>query len=196
VAEERQAVFDLLGLTEPEGYYGTPSCLAANNFAQVFASLLTQDDGTVMRVMTLAMSLTLCADEDVVEAVAAAVQPDMDNLWTPDDAFFDILRDKRVINAMLKDIGGKRFADSLISETGTKQKTALRNRLDPKVVGTDVATPDWRPRWMQSVPTHYLDRATCPPAEAAARVQKHFAPLIVADKSKAGKKKAGAKTVA
>jgi ParB family chromosome partitioning protein len=196
VAEERQAVFDLLGLTEPEVCYGTPSRLATNDFAHVFASLLTQDDATVMRVMTLAMSLTLCADEDAVEAVAAAVQPDMASLWTPDDAFFDILRDKRVINAMLKEMGGKRFADGLISETGTKQKTALRNRLDPKVVGKDVATPDWRPRWMRSVPMHYLDRATCPPAEAAASVQKHFAPVIGADESKTTKKKAGSKTVA
>lgn len=196
VAEERQEVFDLLGLAEPEAYYGTPSRLATNDFAHVFASLLTQDDASVMRVMTLAMSLTLCTDEDSVEAVAAAVQPDMASLWTPDDAFFDILRDKRVINAMLKDVGGKRFADGLISETGTKQKTALRNRLDPNVVGKDVATPDWRPRWMHNVPTHYLDRATCPPAEAAARVEKHFAPVIGADTSKAGKKKAGAKAVA
>jgi ParB family chromosome partitioning protein len=196
VATERQAVFDLLGLIEPEAYYGTPSRLATNDFAHVFAFLLTQDDGTVMRVMTLAMSLTLCADEDIVEAVATTMEPDMSTLWTPDDAFFDILRDKRVINAMLKDVGGKRFADGLISETGTKQKTALRNRLDPKVVGKDVATPDWRPRWMQTVPRHYLDRATCPAAEAAARVKPHFAPMIDADKSKTPKKKARPKTVA
>jgi ParB family chromosome partitioning protein len=196
VAKERQAVFDLLGLTEPEGYYGTPSRLATNDFAQVFASLLTRDDATVMRVMTLAMSLTLCADEDIVETVAAAVQPDMASLWTPDDAFFDILRDKRVINAMLKDIGGKRFADGLISETGTKQKTALRNRLDPKVVGNEAAQPDWRPRWVQTMPTHYLDRATCPPAEAAAGVQTHFAATKGKAKSKVNKKKAGSKTAA
>jgi ParB family chromosome partitioning protein len=196
VAEERQAVFNLLGLTEPEPYYGTPSRLATNDFAHVFASLLTQDDATVTRVMTLAMSLTLCADEDIVEAVATVVQPDTANLWTPDDTFFDILRDKRVINAMLKDVGGNRFADGLISETGTTQKTALRNRLDPKIVGNETAQPDWRPRWMQTVPAHYLDRATCPPAEAAASVQRHLAPTKVAQKTKRAKKKGAPKKIA
>ncbi|MGB3456536.1 MAG: ParB/RepB/Spo0J family partition protein [Litorimonas sp.] len=175
IAEERQAVFDLLGLKAEDPYYGEPKQLAANPFAEVFASLLAQDDATVMRVMTLAMSMTLCADEDIVETLAATVQPDMAALWSPDDAFFDILRDKRVINAMLKDVGGKRFADGLISETGTKQKAALRNRLDPDVVGKDTAQPDWRPRWMQTAPTHYLDRATCPPAMAAVDVAKAFA---------------------
>ncbi|MGB6229883.1 MAG: hypothetical protein WBF53_07125, partial [Litorimonas sp.] len=175
LAEERRAVFDLLGLKAEDPYYGEPKQLAANPFTEVFASLLAQDDATVMRVMTLAMSLTLCADEDIVETVATTIQPDLAALWSPDDAFFDILRDKRVINAMLKDIGGKRFADGLISETGTKQKAALRNRLDPDVVGKDTAQPDWRPRWMQTVPTHYLDRATCPPAGAAAEVAKALA---------------------
>lgn len=175
VADERKAVFDLLGLKVEDPCYGEPKQLASNAFAEVFATLLDQDDTTVMRVMTLAMSLTLCSDEDVVEAVAAAVQPDMVTLWQPDEAFFDSLRDKRVINAMLKDIGGKRFADGLISETGTKQKDALRNRLDPNVVGKAAAQPDWRPRWMQTVPTHYLDRATCPPAKAADGIAKRLA---------------------
>jgi len=167
VADERQAVFDLLGLDAPEQYYGEGKRLAANDFANVFASLLAQEDETVMRVMTMTMSQTLCADEDVVESVAAVIQPDVPALWTPDDAFFDIIRDKRVINAMVADIGGKAMADSMVSETGTKQKTALRNRMDPNVVGKDTAQPGWRPRWMQTRPAHYIDRATCPPALAA-----------------------------
>jgi len=190
IAAERQAVFELLGLTEPQTYYGEPKRLASEEFATIFGSLLAQDDATVMRVLTVAMSLTLSTDETLVEAVAITLQPDMATFWEPDDAFFDILRDKRVINAMLKDIGGKRFADGLISETGTKQKTALRNRLNPNVVGKDVATPDWRPRWMQTVPTHYLDRATCPSAEAAAGVAKPLkspTKIAKATSSKGGK---------
>lgn len=189
VAKERQAVFDLLGLTAPEAYYGTPSRLATNDFAQVFASLLTQDDVTVMRVLTMAMSQTLCADEDIVEAVALAIKPDMPTLWTPDNAFFDILRDKRVINAMVSEIGGKRMADSMVSETGMKQKTALRNRMEASVVGKDAAKPDWSPRWMQTVPIHYLDRSTCPPASAAASLAKHFSGSEHGTKSKPKSKK-------
>lgn len=172
VADERKAVFDLLGLDAPQVCYGAPNRVASNGFAQVFASLLAQDDATVMRVMTMAMSQTLCADEDIVETVAAAIAPDVPALWTPDDAFFDVLRDKRVINAMVADIGSKRMADSMVSETGTKQKAALRNRMDANIVGKDTAQPDWRPRWMQTKPTHYIDRATCPPALAASAAAK------------------------
>ena len=174
LAEERQTIFDSLGMTEEAPCYGEPKCLAKSDFATVFASLLTQDDATVMRVLALAMSQTLSSDEAVVEAVCMATGPDMDALWSPDDAFFDILRDKRVLNAMLREIGGKRLADSMVSEPGTKQKTALRNRIAGVGVTPKEAKPDWRPRWMQTRPGWYLERRTCPPAQGAAEVAKAF----------------------
>ena len=172
LAEERQIVFDSLGLEAETPCYGEPKCLAKGNFATVFASLLTQDDATVMRVLALAMSQTLSSDEAVVEAVCMATEPDMGALWSPDDAFFDILRDKRVLNAMLREIGGKRLADSMVSEPGTKQKTALRNRIAGVGVTPDEAKPDWRPRWMQTRPGWYVERRTCPPAQAVAMLAK------------------------
>jgi len=194
VADERKAVFDLIGLKAEEPYYGEPKQLASDNFAKVFASLLAQDDATVMRVMTMAMSLTLCADEDIVETVALAIQPDVPALWMPDDAFFDILRDKRLINAMVADIGGKAMADSMVSDTGTKQKAALRNRMDADVVGKDTAHPDWRPRWMQTGPSQYIDRETCPPAQAAFIAAKAMKPKAKANPKAKHKTKSKAKT--
>ena len=174
LAEERQTVFDSLRLSEEAPHYGEPKRLASGDFATVFASLLTQDDATVMRVLALAMSQTLSSDEAVVEAVCMATEPDMDALWSPDDAFFDILRDKRVLNAMLGEIGGKRLADSMVSEPGTKQKTALRNRIAGVGVTPEEAKPDWRPRWMQTRPGWYVERQTCPPAQSASEVAKAF----------------------
>ena len=174
VAEERQTVFDSLGLTVETPCYSEPKCLAKGDFATVFASLLAQDDAAVMRVLALAMSQTLSSDEAVVEAVCMATEPDMSALWSPDDAFFDILRDKRVLNAMLREIGGKRLADSMVSESGTKQKTALRNRIGGVGVTPEEAKPDWRPRWMQTRPGWYVERRTCPPAQGRAEVAKAF----------------------
>ena len=174
MAEERQTVFDSLGLEAETPCYAEPKCLAKGDFATVFASLLTQDDATVMRVLALAMSQTLSSDEAVVEAVCMATAPDMAALWSPDDAFFNILRDKRVLNAMLREIGGKRLADSMVSEPGTKQKTALRNRIAGVGVTPEEAKPDWRPRWMQTRPGWYVERRTCPPAQGAAEVAKAF----------------------
>lgn len=178
VETERQEVLNLIGLSEATATYGEPSTIVDGSFAQVFAALLARPDDVVMRVMTLAMSLTLALDAEVVETIGLELKPDMSALWTPDDAFFDILRDKRVINAMLKDIGGKSFADGLVSETGTKQKAALRNRFEGVGVSEDLARGDWRPRWMQDVPTHYLDPKTCPLAQAAANAKKALRPKV------------------
>ena len=174
IAEEKQIVFDSLGLEVEMPFYGEPKHLAKGDFASVFASLLTQDDETVQRVLAVAMGLTLSTDEAVVEAICMATEPDMSALWQPDDAFFDILRDKRVLNAMLKEVGGKRLSDSMVSEPGTKQKTALRNRIAGVGVTPEEAKPDWRPRWMQTRPGWYVERRTCPPAQAAAEVAKPF----------------------
>jgi len=170
-AEERQWVHDLLGLEPPTDYYSPTKKLAVGDATTIFAALLEKDDATVMRVMTLAMAESLSAGSDVVEAVTYAVPVDMQSLWSPDDAFFDILRDKRVINSMVKDIAGKSCADGTLTATGKVQKEIIRNRMAGHGVSADKARPDWRPRWMQIPASHYLDKATCPPSAATIRVR-------------------------
>jgi len=171
-AEERAWAQDLLGLASPSDYYSPTKTLAVGDVTEVFAKLLELDDATVMRVMTYAMGESLKAGADIVEAIPHAVPVDMGALWSPDDAFFDILRDKRVINAMVKEIAGKSCADGALTDTGKKQKEIIRNRMAGYGVSADKARPDWTPRWMQIPATHYLDKATCPPAGAAGRVAK------------------------
>jgi len=128
-----------------------------------------------MRVMTCAMAESLSAGSDIVEAVTYAVPVDMQTLWEPDDAFFDILRDKRVINAMVKDIAGKSCADGALTETGKVQKDIIRNRMAGHGVASEQARPDWRPRWMQVPASHYVDKATCPPSAAQSHLSKIMA---------------------
>jgi len=169
---ERAWVHELLGLKPPTEYYSPTKKLAEGDVTAVFAALLEQDDATVMRVMTLAMCESLSAGSDIVEAITYAVPVDMQSLWELDDAFFDILRDKRVINAMVKDIAGKSCADAALTDTGKVQKDIIRNRMAGHGVSADKARPDWRPRWMQVPAAHYLDKATCSPSAAQARVSK------------------------
>ena len=164
--EERAWVFDLLGLKPPTEYYSPTKKLAVGDVTGVFAALLELDDSVVMRMMTFAMCESLSAGSTVIEAVTHTVPVDMDALWQPDDAFFDILRDKRVINAMVKDIAGKSCADGALTDTGKVQKDIIRNRMAGHGVSADKARPDWRPRWMQVPARHYLDRLTCPPSAA------------------------------
>ncbi len=164
--DERAWVFDLLGLEPPTEYYSPSKKLAVGEVTRVFSALLELDEATVMRVMTFAMCESLSAGSTVIEAVTHAVPVNMETLWEPDDAFFDILRDKRVINAMVKDIAGKSCADGALTDTGKVQKDIIRNRMAGHGVSADKARPDWRPRWMQVPARHYLDRATCPPSAA------------------------------
>ena len=162
---ERQAIYGMLGITQFDNSYSPNKRLAEGDLTTVFAKLLKLDDATVLRVVTFAMAESLEAGSVIVEAITHAVPVDMTALWEPDDAFFEILRDKRVINAMVKDIAGKRMADGALTETGKKQKQIIRNRMAGH--GVNEASPDWRPRWMQVPANHYLDRQSCAPAKAA-----------------------------
>ncbi len=65
--------------------------------------------------------------------------------WTPDQVFFDLLRDKPAINAMLKDIGGKITADAHIASTAKVQRKIIADYLDGTRKG---GKANWRPRYI------------------------------------------------
>ena len=160
---EREYIYELVGVKRAENKYSPTKKLADGDLTEVFARLLELDDETVMRVMTFAMAESLAAGSRIVEAITYAIPVDMGALWEPDDAFFELLRDKSVINAMVKDIAGKSTADGVLTDTGKAQKQLIRNRMAGH--GVSKAKPDWRPKWMLTSPSHYLDQDTCPPAK-------------------------------
>ena len=167
---ERKEIYELVGLEHFDSPYSPRKRLAIGDLTTVFSRLLELDDATVMRVMTFAMAESLQADEPVVEALTYVFPVDLTAMWEPDDAFFEIVRDKKVINAMVAEIAGQSIADSAITETGKVQKNIIRNRIAGH--GVDMPDPDWRPRWMQVPAKHYFDKATCPPSKSNAAVSK------------------------
>ena len=181
--KEREVIYQLLDITQFDCPYSPHKRLAEGDIVELFAKLLTMDDATVMRILTFAMAESLEAGSDIVEATAQTIDMEMAFLWEPDDAFFDILRDKKVINAMMGEIAGERTAKAHLTDTGAKQKQIIRNRIAGHGCEPDRA---WRPRWMQTMPRHYLDIETTPPAGAAKRVKAKLTKLL----SKPAKKKA------
>ena len=179
---ERNAIYELVGLEQFDSPYSPRKRLANGDLTTVFARLLELDDATVMRVMAFAMVESLQADEPVVEALTYAFPVDLAAMWEPDEAFFEILRDKKVINAMVKDIAGKGTADSCLTDTGKAQKQIILNRIAGH--GAE-ATPEWRPKWMQIPATHYFDKVTCPPSKSDAAVSKVMMALVTTDTKKA-----------
>lgn len=158
----------MLGLTLPEYSYGPARTLTNNDEIDLFSALLKADDATVMRALTVAMGMSLAAGSRAVEALTYVMPVDMTALWQPDDAFFDLLRDKRVVNGLVADIAGKSCADAALTDTGKKQKEIIRNRMAGH--GVKKAAADWRPRWMQIPARSYLDTNGCLPAELDAAV--------------------------
>jgi ParB family transcriptional regulator, chromosome partitioning protein len=123
-AAERKAILKLLGLTA-HGHSVTRSNGDPHRVATIYQVLTKLDDADVMRVLTFVMAETLSAGTCVVEQIGTELSVDMGKVWHPDDAYFDLLRDKTMVNIMLRHIGGKRIADANITSTTKVQKKII-----------------------------------------------------------------------
>ena len=144
-AAERKAILKLLGLPA-HGHSVVRSNGDDYRAVELFAALLKLSDEDVMRALAFVMAETLEAGTAVVEALGTHLKVDMREYWEVDDAFFDLLRDKAAVNAMLRHIGGKAVADANVTATTKVQKKIIR----------DFITGDGRTKAEGWLP-HYLD---------------------------------------
>ena len=173
LAEERKAVFDLLGQKgdHPQIYHRHYS---PHNLCEIFARLIALEDADVLRIQTFCLSETLAVDSPEIEAIGLLTTPNFGDYWSPDDAFFDILRDKPTINAMVKEIAGKSCADGAVTDTAKLQKQIIKNRMAGR--GVETASPNWLPRWAAFPAKPYKAVKGCAPAEASRGLEKLFSP--------------------
>ena len=170
-AERRAEVCALLDLSDER-----ESVTVANGDAYaatvLFVRLLALSDEDVLRVLAVVMGETLAVGSALVEAVGVHLRLDMAAFWQPDDAFFDLLRDKAALNAMLAEVAGKAVADANITEKAKTQKQIIRDCLD----GTNgrVRVEPWLPGWMAFPVRCYTDRGGLATADEWARVRELF----------------------
>ncbi|MEQ8166859.1 MAG: chromosome partitioning protein ParB, partial [Alphaproteobacteria bacterium] len=145
LAEERKAVLKLLGLSA-HGHSVVRSNGDDYRVAELFAALLKLTDDEVMRVLAIVMAETLEAGTAVVEALGTHLKVNMRDYWQADDAFFDLLRNKAAVNAMLRHIGGKAVADANVTATTKVQKKIVRDFITGD--GRKKAE-GWLPRYME-----------------------------------------------
>lgn len=143
--DERKAVLALLCLPE-HGHTVVRASGDAQRTAQLLGVLLRLSDDDVMKVLAFVMSETLEAGTPVIEALGVHLNVDMADYWQPDEAFFDLLRDKHSINAMLKQVAGKRVADSNVTATAKVQKGIVRDCLDGR--NNRKKVNGWLPNYM------------------------------------------------
>jgi len=161
-ARERvEALFEALGAPIPRRSGDV------YHLCETFAAMLALSDAEVMQVMALAMADTLDSGGPAVEAVLHACSADPREFWKPDEAFFDLLRDKRVIKAFLADAASPEAALEAEVMTTKAQKTLLAAAL---AEGYGSSADAWTPGWMQVPPTRLVEGAACPPTDAWGRI--------------------------
>ena len=171
-AVKRGEVLALLGFSDEEA-----TVIGGNGddagAAGLFVRLLALPDGDVLRVLALVMGESLEAGSAVVEALGVHLKMEMGAVWQSDDAFFDLIRDRQVVNAMLVEVAGKTVADGNVAEKLKTQKQIIRDSL----AGTNGRTQvdGWLPGWMQFPVRAYTDRGGLRTAEHWARVRPLFA---------------------
>lgn len=141
---------------------------------EIFSKLTKLDDQTVMRILTFVVAESLVSSSSMVEVLGGTLSVDMMEVWTPDDAFFALLRDKEAINEMLKHIGGKAVADGNIASTAKVQKTIIQDFINGE--NGRKAKADFEPRYMRFPMAAYTKRGGIAAIDDYKTVKTHYAP--------------------
>jgi len=83
----------------------------------VFQRLLKLKDHEVGRIGAFVMAETLASGSAVTDAFGIHAKVEARAHWTPDAAFFDLLRDCPTVNAMLAEVAGQKVADKHVPAT-------------------------------------------------------------------------------
>ncbi|WP_068091740.1 chromosome partitioning protein ParB [Novosphingobium rosa] len=167
----RRRVLALLGFSAEEPTV-TGGALSAkgygSNLVAVFARLLALGDEEVLSVIPVVMGETLASGSAIVEAVGQHIGMDMAPYWQADDAFFEVLRDRDVLAAIVEEVAGEVIAGANAGEKGKVLKSIIRDHLEG-VEGRE-KRQDWVPRWMVFPPSAYTARGGVGTVDQAARV--------------------------
>jgi len=145
-AQEREAV---LGLLELDGGGHDTLVPKASDYGRshdtgaIFAKLCAMMDGEVNRIFAYVVAETLPAGSDLVETLGMMLGVDMGRFWAPDQTFFDLLRDKEAINAIVAEVAGDDVAKVRVSSTAKVQKEVIQRCLEDKQTAE---MQDWQPR--------------------------------------------------
>jgi ParB family chromosome partitioning protein len=143
---ERAEIARLLGLDDD-----APGIAGGNGdgwlLAETFARLVKLTDEEVSRVLAFIMAEALSPGHEAVDCLGCVLPIDIADWMAPDDAFFDLLRDKNTANAMLEEIAGSEVARANADAPAKIQKAIIRDCLDGR--NGREKRQDWRPRWMR-----------------------------------------------
>jgi ParB family chromosome partitioning protein len=145
-AAERAEIARLLGLDDD-----SPAITGGNGdgwrLAETFAKLMKLTDEEVSRVLAFIIAEALNPGHEAVDCIGCVLPIEIAQCMAPDDAFFDLLRDKNTANAMLEEIAGSEVARANADAPAKAQKEIVRDCLEGR--NGREKRQDWRPRWMR-----------------------------------------------
>lgn len=165
--EKRRAVLSLLGFSAEE-----PTVTGGNGdgfgLVSVLLALLDLPDRAVMDVIAIVIGETMAAGSAAVEAAGQQIGVDMARYWQADDAFFELIRDREVLTAIVAEVAGDMVAQANKGEKSKTLKAIVMNHL----TGADgrAKVEGWVPKWMAFPPSAYTQRGGVGTVEKAASV--------------------------
>jgi ParB family chromosome partitioning protein len=149
---KRRSVLGLLGF-----YAGAQSLtrVRGTSLTEVFQKLQQLSDGEVMKIAAVVMAETLEVGSTLIDGLGTTLQVEICCVWTPDGVFYDLLRDRRVVEAMLAEVAGASVAKPRSGATLKLQKAIIRDCLSGANGRTKIE--DWLPRWMRFPAAEYLN---------------------------------------
>ena len=166
--ERRRAVLGVLGF-DPESPEVTKGHEPAEGITGLFARLLEIPDRTVMEVLAIVMAETLTSGSCLIESIGLHIGLDMADYWVADDAFYSIIRDREVLTAILREVGGDTVAQAHVAEKGKTIKGVINDFLTGE--NGRAKRDHWVPRWMAFPPTAYTQCGGVATVAAANRVR-------------------------
>lgn len=154
--QKRQSVASMLGLGDDIGS-AVPrkgDWQTRREFEPVLSALCALEDDAVLQVLAVVTAETLSASGSEVEVLGAKLGTDMRDYWSPDQTFFDLLRSKPAVNAMVAELAGESAAAENLTATGKVQKTILQACLDGS---RQPQIENWQPRYMAFPMAVYLE---------------------------------------
>lgn len=178
-ASRAEAVFDtrrraVLALLERDADHPTVATGTSSDqqLSALMTRLLALPDPAVLDILSVVMGETLAAGSAVIEAVGCEIGIAMPDWWQADEAFFDTLRDREVLLAMLAEVAGSEVAAANGSEKTKVIKAIIADHLHGR--GGRGKCEGWVPRWMCFPPAAYTARGGVETVHAHARA---FAPV-------------------
>ncbi len=173
----RRRVLDLLGFSSEETHV-TGGNARDQGVSGLFLHLLTLPDEAMLDIVTIVMGETLASGSDALEAVGNHIGVDMADYWMADDAFFEQLRDRDILTALVAEVVDLQTATANAGARGNVLQEIIRDGLDD--TNGREKRDRWVPRLMAFPPSAYSARGAVGTVETHQRVEVTRAQLVQA----------------